>query len=52
MSGSHHLGRIDHVMFGEQVGADAERVAHAQKLCPVVHVEVCLTLDKSKNAFF
>ena len=31
LKGSHHLGRIDHVLTGDQAGADLERVAEAQK---------------------
>nr|MDQ3001139.1 phytanoyl-CoA dioxygenase family protein [Fibrobacterota bacterium] len=29
LKGSHHLGRLDHVLTGEQAGADAERVREA-----------------------
>ena len=31
LRGSHELGRIDHVLTGEQAGADMERVAEIQK---------------------
>ena len=35
---SHELGRIDHVMTGEQAGADLERVAEIQKRLERVYV--------------
>lgn len=38
--GSHHLGRIDHVLTGEQAGADLERVGEILKRLPVVHCEM------------
>ena len=61
--GSHHLGRIDHVLTGEQAGADVERVQEVLKRQELVHVEMepgdvlffhCNTLhrsdqNKSKN---
>jgi len=37
---SHELGRIDHVLTGDQAGADAERVAEILKRLPLVHVEM------------
>lgn len=37
--GSHHLGRIDHGLTGEQQGADMERVSEILKRLPVVHCE-------------
>ena len=37
---SHELGRIDHVLTGEQAGADPERVAEARKRLELVHVEM------------
>ncbi len=38
--GSHHLGRIDHVLTGDQAGADRERVEEILKRLPLVHVEM------------
>lgn len=38
--GSHHLGRIDHVLTGDQAGADLARVEEALKRLEVVHVEM------------
>jgi hypothetical protein len=38
--GSHHLGRIDHVLTGDQAGADRERVSEVLKRLEVVHVEM------------
>ena len=32
LKGSHHLGRIDHVRVGDQVGADLERVEQVKKV--------------------
>ena len=40
MRGSHHLGRIDHVLTGEQAGADVERVQEVLKRQALVHVEM------------
>lgn len=37
---SHHIGRIDHVKVGEQVGADPERVKVALKRFPLVYCEL------------
>jgi ectoine hydroxylase len=37
---SHHCGRIDHVLTGDQAGADHERVEEIIKRIPVVHVEM------------
>src|SRR3954447_10097249 len=37
---SHHLGRIDHVLKGEQAGADMERVTEILKRLPLIHVEM------------
>ena len=36
--GSHELGRIDHVLTGEQAGADQERVAEIRKRLELVYV--------------
>lgn len=38
--GSHELGRIDHVLAGDQAGADRERVAAVLTRLPVVHCEM------------
>jgi len=38
--GSHALGRIDHVLTGDQAGADRERVAAILQRLPLVHVEM------------
>src|SRR5581483_4764364 len=40
LKGSHHLGRVDHVLTGDQAGADQERVAQALKRLELVHVEM------------
>lgn len=40
LSGSHHLGRIDHVLTGDQAGADLERVHEAEKRLELVYVEM------------
>jgi ectoine hydroxylase len=40
LKGSHHLGRIDHILTGEQAGADPERVREAEKVLDLVHVEM------------
>jgi ectoine hydroxylase len=40
LSGSHRMGRIDHVLTGDQAGADLERVKEAEKRLPVVYVEM------------
>ncbi len=46
--GSHHLGRIDHVLTGEQAGADQERVREVLKRMELVHVE----LEPGDTLFF
>jgi len=38
--GSHHCGRIDHVLTGEQAGADPERVEALLKRLPLEYVEM------------
>lgn len=38
--GSHHLNRIDHVLTGEQAGADMERVTEALKRLDLIYVEL------------
>jgi hypothetical protein len=40
LRGSHHLGRIDHVLTGEQAGADMEHVGEAAKRLELVYVEM------------
>jgi len=40
LRGSHHMGRIDHVLTGDQAGADLERVHEAQKRLETVYVEM------------
>jgi ectoine hydroxylase-related dioxygenase (phytanoyl-CoA dioxygenase family) len=40
IKGSHRLGRIDHVLTGDQAGADMERVAEVLKRYELVHVEM------------
>src|SRR5580698_4827082 len=40
IKGSHNLGRIDHVLTGEQAGADLARVEEALKVLPLVYVEM------------
>ncbi len=54
--GSQHLGRIDHVLSGEQAGADREHVNRALERLELVHVEMepgdavyfhCNTLHRS-----
>src|SRR2546426_75563 len=40
LRGSHKLGRIEHGKFGEQTGADPERVEQALKLMELVYVEL------------
>jgi ectoine hydroxylase-related dioxygenase (phytanoyl-CoA dioxygenase family) len=37
---SHELGRIDHVLTGEQAGADKARVSEILKRLPLVYVEM------------
>lgn len=40
LKGSHQLGRIDHVLTGDQAGADMERVREAEKVLDLVYVEM------------
>jgi len=40
LKGSHLLGRLDHVLTGEQAGADMERVREAEKVLDRVYVEM------------
>lgn len=40
LKGSHLMGRVDHVLTGDQAGADMERVREAEKRLELVHVEM------------
>ncbi len=40
IDGSHECGRIDHILTGDQAGADPERVAEILKYLPLTHVEM------------
>ncbi len=40
LKGSHMAGRIDHVLTGDQAGADLERVRELEKRLELVHVEM------------
>lgn len=40
LKGSHLLGRVDHVLTGDQAGADMERVKEAEKRLELVYVEM------------
>jgi ectoine hydroxylase len=40
LAGSHHMGRVDHVLTGDQAGADMERVREAEKRLALVYVEM------------
>lgn len=40
IEGSHRLGRIDHVLTGDQAGADQARVEEVLKRLPLVYVEM------------
>lgn len=48
LGGSHHMGRIDHVLTGDQAGADMERVLEAEKRLPLVYLE----MDPGDVVFF
>ena len=48
LRGSHHLGRVDHGKYGDQVGADPVRVTAAQARCELVHV----ALEPGDTLFF
>ena len=45
---SHKLGRINHILSGDQAGADMERVEEAKKRLDLVHV----TMDQGDALFF
>jgi ectoine hydroxylase len=38
--GSHHLGRLEHILTGDQAGADPERVERILERLELVHVEM------------
>jgi Phytanoyl-CoA dioxygenase (PhyH) len=40
IKGSHHCGRVNHVLTGDQAGADRERVEEILKRMELVHVEM------------
>jgi hypothetical protein len=40
IEGSHHCGRVDHVLTGDQAGADRERVDEILKRLPLVYLEM------------
>jgi hypothetical protein len=40
IKGSHHMGRVNHVLTGDQSGADMERVNEALKRMELVYVEM------------
>ncbi|MGK7394357.1 MAG: phytanoyl-CoA dioxygenase family protein [Candidatus Cyclobacteriaceae bacterium M3_2C_046] len=48
IKGSHQLGRINHVLTGDQAGADQERVNEVLKRMELVHVE----MDPGDTLFF
>jgi ectoine hydroxylase len=48
LKGSHKLGRVDHVLTGDQAGADMERVEEMKKRLDLVYVE----LDPGDAVFF
>ena len=48
LRGSHKLGRVEHGKFGDQTGADPERVEHAMGIMELVYVE----LDPGDVLFF
>ena len=48
LKGSHKLGRINHVLSGDQAGADLERVEEAKKRLDLVHAE----MDPGDALFF
>jgi len=40
LRGSHLMGRVDHILTGDQAGADMERVREAEKQLELVYVEM------------
>ena len=45
LAGSHHLGRVDHFLMGDQSGADPDRF-----LLPIFFGPICLDLDRVELA--
>ncbi|MFT7696405.1 MAG: ectoine hydroxylase, partial [Candidatus Latescibacterota bacterium] len=48
LKGSHHMGRVEHVLRGEQTGADPERVEEAEKRHELIYCE----MDPGDALFF
>ena len=48
IKGSHHMGRVDHILTGDQAGADQERVDEALKRLELVYCE----MDPGDTIFF
>ena len=48
IKGSHKLGRINHILSGDQAGADMERVEEAKKRLELIHV----TMNPGDALFF
>jgi len=48
LKGSHKLGRVNHILTGDQAGADVERVKEARRRLETVHV----TLKPGDTLFF
>jgi ectoine hydroxylase-related dioxygenase (phytanoyl-CoA dioxygenase family) len=48
IKGSHHMGRVEHVLTGDQAGADQERVDEALKRLELVYCE----MDPGDTIFF
>src|SRR5713226_6651389 len=48
LKGSHHMGRVDHILSGDQAGADMERVNVAKERYELVH---CV-MDEGDALFF
>ena len=46
--GSHRMGRVDHVLVGDQAGADRERVEQVLRRLPLVYLE----MDPGDAVFF
>jgi len=40
LRGSHRMGRVNHILTGDQAGAEVERVEHAEKTFPLVHCKM------------
>jgi ectoine hydroxylase len=40
LKGSHKMGRVEHGKFGDQTGADPERVENAMKIMDLIYVEM------------